>query len=61
MQLAKVKLESFTNIKTYFNKNIDINEIVASNMVSFGKKGISYFIACKDVKNIRTLCIFVKK
>ena len=29
--------------------NIDINKIVVSNKVSFGKKFIKYFIGCKDV------------
>ena len=30
--------------------NIDINKIVVSNKVSFGKKCFKYFIGCKDVK-----------
>ena len=42
-------------------KNIDINKIVVSNKVSFGKKGFEYFITCKDAKNIRPLCIFLPK
>ena len=29
-------------------KNIDINKIVVSNKVSFGKKGFKYFIGYKD-------------
>ena len=41
-------------------KNIDINEIVVSNKVSFGKKGFEYFIGYKDAK-IRLLCIFLRK
>ena len=32
-------------------KNIDINKIVVSNKVSFGKKGVKYFIRYKDAKN----------
>ena len=38
-------------------KDIDINKIVASNKVSFGKKGFKYFIGYKDAK-IRPLCLF---
>ena len=30
--------------------NIDINKIVVSNKVSFGKKFFKYFIGCKDDK-----------
>ena len=32
-------------------KNININKIVVSNKVSFGKKGFKYCIGCKDDKN----------
>ena len=39
-------------------KNIDINKIVVSNKVSFGKKGFKYLIGYKDAKKIRPLCIF---
>ena len=42
-------------------KNIDINKIVVSNKVSFGKKGFKYFIGYKDAKKIRPLCIFLPK
>ena len=42
-------------------KNIDINKIVLSNKVSFGKKGFEYFIGYKDVKKSRPLCIFLPK
>ena len=35
-------------------KNIDINKIVVSNKVSFGKKGFKYFIGYKDDKNNST-------
>ena len=38
-------------------KNIDINQTVVSNKVSFGKKGFKYFIGCK----IRPLFIFLLK
>ena len=41
-------------------KNIDINKIVVSNKVSFGKKGFKYLIGYRDAK-IRPLCIFLPK
>ena len=41
--------------------NIDINRIVVSNKVSFGKKDFTYFISYKDAKRIRSLCIFLPK
>ena len=41
-------------------KNVDINKIVVSNKVSFGKKGFKYFIGYKDGK-IKPLCIFLPK
>ena len=41
-------------------KNIDINKIVVSNKVSFGKKGFKYFTGYK-VDKIKPLCIFVTK
>ena len=42
-------------------KNIDVNEKVVSNKVSFGKKGFKYFIAYKHAKKIRPLCIYLPK
>ena len=42
-------------------KNIDINKIVVSNKVSFGKKRFRYFIGYKDIKKIRPLSIFLPK
>ena len=42
-------------------ENIDINKIVVSNKVSFGKKEFKYFIGYKDAKRIRPLCIFFPK
>ena len=32
--------------------NVDINKIVVSNQVSFGKKDFKYFIGYKDAKKI---------
>ena len=42
-------------------KIIDINEIVVSRKISFGKKGFKYFIDYKDAKKIRDLYIFLQK
>ena len=42
-------------------KNIDINKIVVSNKVSFGKEAFKYFIGYKDAKKVRPLCIFLLK
>ena len=42
-------------------KNIDINKIVVSYRVSFGKKGFKDFIGYKDAKNVRLLFIFLPK
>ena len=42
-------------------KNIDINKIVVSNKVSFGKEAFKYFIGYKDAKKVRPLCIFLPK
>ena len=41
--------------------NLNINKILVSKKVSFGKKGFKYFISYKDAKIIRTLCIFFPK
>ena len=41
--------------------NIDINKIVLSNKVCFGKKGFGYFICDKSGKNIRPSCILLPK
>ena len=40
-------------------KDVDINKIVVSNKVFFGKKGFKYFIGYKDTK--KTSCIFPQK
>ena len=42
-------------------KNIDINKIVVSKKVSFGKKGFKYFIGFKDAKKVKPLFIFLSK
>ena len=42
-------------------KNIDINEIVVSNKVSFGKKGFKYFIGNKEAKKLDLYMCFSQK
>ena len=50
--------------KFYQNKSfipinkIDINKIVVSNKLPFGKQGLKYSIGYKDSEKIRTSCIF---
>ena len=52
------------NTNFYQNKspilinNIDINEIVVSSKLPFGKQGFRYFIGYKDSEKIRFLWIF---
>ena len=41
--------------------NIDINKVVVSNKVFFGKKDFKYFIVYKDAKKFRPLCMFLPK
>ena len=41
--------------------NININKIVVSNKVSYGKKCFKCFISYKGAKNVRPLCIFLPK
>ena len=40
---------------------IDINKIVVSNKISYGKNDFKYFIGYKDAKRIRPLCILLPK
>ena len=41
--------------------NVCINEIVVSNKVSFGKKGVKYFIGDKYGKEVRPFCKLLPK
>ena len=41
--------------------NKDVNKIVVSNKISFGKNGFKYFIGYKDAKEIIPLYIFFTK
>ena len=47
--------------RSILQNNIDINKIVVSKKVSFGKKGFKYFIGYKDARKIKPLCIFLPK
>ena len=42
-------------------KNTDMNKIVVSNKVSFGKKGFKYLTGYEDAEEIKPLCIFLSK
>ena len=58
----EIKNQKFRQHKTPISiENIDINKIVVSNKVSFGKKSFKYFIGYKDAKKIRPLCISFPK
>ena len=41
--------------------DVDINKIIVSNKVPFGKKDFKCFIGYKDVKKVRLLCIILPK
>ena len=47
----EIKKQKCDQCKRPISKNIDINKIVVSNKVSFGKKGFKYFIGYEDAKN----------
>ena len=59
----EIEQEEFHRRKTSISlKNIDINKIVVSNMVSLGKKnGFKYFVGYKGAKKLRTQCVFLPK
>ena len=42
-------------------KNIDINKIVVSNKVCFGRKSFRYFIGYKDAKKLDLYVYFFQK
>ena len=48
------KKKQFHQYKSISIDNIDINKIIVSNKVSFGKKDFKYFIGYKDAKKIST-------
>ena len=70
---TEIQKRKFDKHITHFNKNVNINKIVVSNKVSFGKRGFKYFIGCKDlcvyfspkwvhiVKTLMKLCMYLFK
>ena len=40
--------------------NIDINKIVVSNKIPFGKQDFKYLIGYKDAKNLNTYVYYVQ-
>ena len=56
----KTKKQKFHQLKEPISiKNIDINKMIVSNKISYGKKGFKYLIGYKNAKKIRPLCIFL--
>ena len=55
-----VKQKFYQHKRPVLIKNIEINKILVSNKVSFGKIGFKYFIGSKDTKH-RPLCVFLPK
>ena len=58
--IMKSKNKHFTNTKIISIKYIGINKIVASNKVSFGKKGFKCFIGYKNAKKLSLYGYFSK-
>ena len=59
IDLEKHKFHQHKNpISVY---DVNINRIVVSNMVHFGKKGFKYFICYKDSKKVRSLCVILPR
>ena len=49
--VLKSKIKNFINIKDLI-ENIDVNKIVVSNKVSFGKKKFKYFADYKEAEKL---------
>ena len=56
-----VKYKSHQHNYPILINDLDINKIVVSNKVSFGRNGFKYFIGSKDGKKVRSLCILLPK
>ena len=41
--------------------NVDIDKIITSNMVSFGKEGFIYFIGYKNKDKVKPMCVMHPK
>ena len=58
---TEIEKQKILPILPILMNNIDINNIRASNKVSFGKEGFKYFIGYKDVKKIDLYAYFFQK
>ena len=58
-EIEKHKFHNHKNLIPIYD--VDINKIIVSNRVSFGKKGFKYFIGYKDNKKARPLYIMLPK
>ena len=59
---TKIEEYEFHQHKSPISINdIDINKIVVSNKLHFGKQDFKYFIGYKDVKKLTFMHIFSKK
>ena len=59
---ARIEEQEFHQYKSpILIKDIDINEIVISNKICFGKQDFKYFIGYKVAKKIKPLCIFCSR
>ena len=58
-EIEKHKFHNHKNLIPIYD--VDINKIIVSNRVSFGKKGFKYFIGYKDNKKVRPLYIMLPK
>ena len=60
--MLKLKNVNFTkHIKLISTYDVNINRMVVSNKIHFGKKGFKSFIGYKDGKKIRLLCVMLSK
>ena len=58
----EVEKHTFQKSKSLFSiYDINVDRIVASNRVPFGKKCFEYFIGYKDGKKFRPLCVMLPK
>ena len=58
-EVEKLKFHQYRSPALISDK--DINKIVVSNKVPFGKRGCKYFVAYEDGKNVRLLYIIFPK
>ena len=55
----KTKKQKFHQLKEPISiKNIDINKMIVSNKISYGKKGFKYLIGYKNAKKIEPCAYF---